>query len=184
MGIIKPVKPVKFFCGLTFQPQIDIARLLTEVEKRFDVIDLTSDTYDFDAFTDYYRPEMGDGLRKLFIAFRTLRPMEELVELKLRSNQFEAEHMKEGSRTFNLDPGYLNLAKVVLATTKDYSHRLYLGKGIYGDLHLVFRAGNYQPQPWTYPDYKQPLAAEFFLQLREIYRDQLQFYLKDLHKNT
>jgi len=184
MGIIKPVKPVKYFCGLTFTPAVELTTILQEIEKRFDAIDFTSPVYDFDAFTDYYQPEMGKGLRKLFVSFERLRDMEELPEIKQQTNALEAAYMVGQSRMFNLDPGYLTLAKVVLATTKDYSHRLYLGRGIYGDLHLVFKDKAYQAQPWTYPDYRQPLALEFFSELRRLYQEQLRFYLEESLKNT
>jgi hypothetical protein len=177
MGIIKTTLPAKFFCGFTFQPQVDVQDMIDQIERRFGALDLRSEIYDFSAFTNYYQPEMGTGLKKLFISFEQLQPQDFLPQLKLQANAFEAEFMSGGRRQFNMDPGYLTLAKVVLATTKDYSHRLYLGQGIFGDLHLFYSQKTFRSQPWTYPDYKQELAVNFFIQLREIYRQQLEFYL-------
>lgn len=178
MGIIKTALPAKYFCGFTFQPQVDVTAMLGRIEKRFGALDVRSDVYDFSAFTDYYQPEMGSGLKKLFFSFERLQPQDFLPQFKLQTNAFEAEFMSAGRRQFNMDPGYLTLAKVVLATTKDYSHRLYLGQGIFGDLHLWFSNKTFQPQTWTYPDYKQELAINYFLRLRDIYRQQLEFYLQ------
>ncbi len=101
-----------------------------------------------------------------------------MPEIKVKTNALEQEISGAGQRIVNIDPGYLNLSKVVLATTKDYSHRLYLGQGIFGDLHLVFINKTFQTQPWTYPDYKQPSVIEFFLKLRGAYRKKLGEYLE------
>jgi len=178
MGIIKTVLPAKYFCGFTFQPQVDIEAMIGQIKRRFGEVDVRSEIYDFSAFTDYYQAEMGTGLKKIFLSFTRLQPQDFLPQFKLLTNAFESEFMSGTHRQFNMDPGYLTLAKVVLATTKDYSHRLYLGQGIFGDLHLVYSQKSFHAQPWTYPDYKQELAAGFFLQVRDIYRQQLEFHLQ------
>ncbi len=179
MGKIKKHPPVQLFMAVTFNPQaINESLILERIESRFGSSDLKSETYDFDRFTDYYEKEMGQGLKKFFVAFYDLRAPEALPQIKVQTNNLEMEISKGEHRIVNIDPGYLTLSKVVLATTKDYSHRLYLGKGIFGDLHLIFVNKTFNKQPWTYPDYQQPSTIDFFLKLREVYRKKLGEYLE------
>jgi len=171
MGKIKQHKPVKFFSAVAFNAEIDPEALLSAIEKIFGKIDLRSDIYSFSRFTDYYQKEMGENLKKLFIAFRILKEPEYLVDDKIKSNKLEKDYLQNGQRQVNIDPGYLTEAKIILATTKDYSHRIYLGKGIFGDLHLNFENGSFKKQPWTYPDYQQQQIIDFFNSLRMHYRE-------------
>jgi hypothetical protein len=103
--------------------------------------------------SDYYGKEMGGDLHRYFLLFARLVSREQLPEVKLRTNEIEACHARQGNRTVNIDPGYIALEQVVLATTKGFAHRFYLGDGIYGDLTLMFQNGSYRGLPWTYPDY-------------------------------
>jgi len=181
MGKVKEHLPVKYFTAVCYTADITVEAVLLKIETIFGPVDLRSPVYNFDRFTDYYKREMGSRLQKLFISFERLQSPQALIDSKLKSNLLEKDYLRQdGSRQVNVDPGYLTDAKIVLATTKDYSHRLYLGKGIYGDLHLCYRDGRYRPQPWTYPDYSQPLTLEFFIKIRELYRAQL----KELKSDT
>lgn len=173
MGKIKPHPLVKAFCAITFAPGGDCDLVVQQLEDIFGVIDLRSDVFNFDAFTDYYKTEMGVGLQKMFISFERLTAVQSLPYFKIKTNEIETRFTKSGKRSVNIDPGYLTEAKVVLATTKDYSHRLYLGQGIFGDVHLLFAKNSFQAQTWTYPDYQQQLTILFFNHLRQIYRQQL-----------
>jgi hypothetical protein len=120
-------------------------------------------------FSDYYEPEMGPGLLRVFLAFeRPIRP-DRLADVKLRTNALEAEFAGPEwpvPRPINLDPGYLELAKLVLATTKDHAHRLYLRDGIYAEITLSYHDGAFRPMPWTYPDYRSEEYRAFFEALR------------------
>lgn len=131
---------------------------------------LASTAFDFTE-TDYYRATMGSDLKKQFFAFERLISPDRLVESKLQSNRWETEyaaaHRGDETRPLNLDPGYLTLAKFVLASTKDHWHRLYLGRGINAEVTLHFRGGAWQPSEWTYPDYRRSDFHEFFVQCRE-----------------
>ncbi len=179
MGKIKKHPPVQLFMAVTFNDkQVNENEIIEHLEKRFGSTDLKSALYDFDRFTDYYEKEMGKGLKKRFVAFYKLIAPEELPSIKVKSNKLEQDISGKNKRCVNIDPGYLTLSKVVLATTKDYSHRLYLGQGIFGDLHLTFVNKTFRPQPWTYPDYQQELAIEFFLMLRKKYREKLGEFLE------
>jgi hypothetical protein len=121
--------------------------------------------------TDYYEATMGMDLKKAFFAFESLIDPAELVECKETSNQWEVDYQRLGlhpePRPLNLDPGYLTEAKLILATTKDRDHRIYLGRGIYAENTLFFHRGAWQPRPWTYPDYRRADYHQFFLRCRE-----------------
>lgn len=123
-------------------------------------------------YTDYYTAEMGADLRRQYLVFATPMAPTALAGHKLASNA--AEIMLQASlgrdipgRPVNLDPGYLDLPHVVLASCKPYSHRLPLGDGVYADLHLMFRAGAYSPMPWTYPDYAAASVRAFLADCRQ-----------------
>ena len=161
-------KDVKLFMAITFSDQSVYAELRPILENRFGQIDFQSNIFDFN-FTEYYKPEMGANLRKQFVSFQPLIKPERLHDIKLWTNDLEMRYSIAGKRRVNIDPGYLSAANIVLATTKNFSHRVYLGKGIYGDVQLRFRNHQFQPFDWTYADYRQPLAIDFFNELRKLY---------------
>lgn len=174
MGLIKEHPPVKYFAGITYNPAANgLKESLRLLEDIFSTIELESDPYYFSDFTDYYKSEMGQGLKKFFVVFSQLHSPENLPEYKIKSNQIESKFIINKKRKLNIDPGYVSEAKVVLATTKNYDHRIYLGKGIFGDIHLKFTNKNFQAQPWTYPDYQQDKVIQFFEVLRQKYFKQL-----------
>ena len=125
------------------------------------------------SYSDYYEKEMGKGLSRYFLLFAPLGLREELPEIKLRTNEIEMFYAPQGSRTVNIDPGYIALEQVVLATTKGYAHRLYLGKGIYGDLTLMFENGSYHCLSWTYPDYRSEEITGLCTRWRQLYKETL-----------
>lgn len=138
--------------------------------QRWGPVALESPAFEFSE-TGYYRASMGEGLLKQFFAFEQLIDPERLVEVKLQTNDWEAEYAALGRheepRPLNLDPGYLTLAKLVLASTKDHWHRLYLGRGIYAELTLHFRGGRWRTSEWTYPDYQREDFHAFFTACRD-----------------
>jgi hypothetical protein len=174
MGLIKEHPAVKYFAGITYHPEFDrLQECITLLEKYFSTIESTSETYDFFKFTDYYESEMGKNLKKFFIVFSNLDNPEKLPEIKIKTNEIESKYIIDDKRQINIDPGYVSEAKVVLATTKNYDHRIYLGQGIFGDIHLKFTNKSFRSQPWTYPDYKQDKVLQFFENLRQNYFNQL-----------
>ena len=114
----------------------------------------------------YYAAEMGPGLTRRFLAFE--RPIGPglLRQTKLATANLERAHAHEGRRVFNLDPAYLTLSTLVVASTKDASYRVYLGDGIFAQPMLVYRDGTFQPLEWTYPDYRDPAHLGFFEAVR------------------
>jgi hypothetical protein len=118
----------------------------------------------FNPLTNYYSSEMGDAthLKRFFILSSTPSSRESLLSAKLRSLKMEEEQSYNGKRMVNIDPGLLTLENLVLSTTKNYSHRIYLGDHIFGDLTYQFQHGKYVTLPWTYPDYMDEEKISFF----------------------
>ncbi len=123
-------------------------------------------------FTNYYEKEMGKELSRLWISFTKPFPVAEMVELKILTTAVEKSFLKNGARIFNLDPGIITLTNLCLLTHKNYSHRIYLGKGVFCELTLRYFRGRFEPLPWTYPDYKTKVAIDFFNYVREKMRQE------------
>jgi len=126
-------------------------------------------------YSDYYKRELGSQIMRTFIFFRNPINPEDIVDIKLKTNSIEDSMSVNGKRKINLDPGYLTLSNVVLATTKNYSHRIYLGKGIYGEVTLVYKDKTFIPHIFTYPDYQEKNCIEMFMKAREMLKDILEF---------
>ena len=147
------VPPVKLFVALLSHDDEAAARALRMLEIAFGPIDCVGKSFAFDA-TDYYEPEMGPGLRRQLFGFETLVPSESIVAAKLTAVDFERELANEGQRTVNLDMGYLDHGKVVLASLKGAGQKVHLGLGVWADLVGRWQSGRYQPFDWTFPDFK------------------------------
>ncbi|MFH1084215.1 MAG: DUF4416 family protein [Chloroflexota bacterium] len=124
-------------------------------------------------YTHYYEPEFGPGLLRQFIALRRLIDPGSLAEIKTLTNALEEEWRLAGKRRLNLDPGYLDGGKLVLATTKNHSHRIYLRDGIYAEVTLIYRHKGYVALPWTYPDYASEDYQQILREVRALYLSQL-----------
>ncbi len=121
-------------------------------------------------YTDYYAEELGQAIVRRFLFFRNRIQPDEIAAIKRATNEMERSYVRtQGARMLrriNLDPGYLDTARVVLATTKDYSHRIYLGAGIFAEVTLIYVRGSYRPQTHAYPDYRAPETLALFKQVR------------------
>lgn len=159
-------------------PDHDLMRRARKMLTRaFGETDLTSDVWPFDA-TDYYEAEMGPDLKRWFVSFNELISPERLAEIKRTTMELEARLADDclrprDQRVVNLDPGYIALSKLVLATTKDHAHRIYIQRGIYAEVTLQFTKGTWQAWPWTYPDYAADTYHPFFMQVRQRLVEQL-----------
>jgi len=171
MGIIKPPQKVKIFTAIMSNDE----KLFEDVVKRLTSylgpVEFVSPIYKW-THTDYYEDEMGPDLKKIFYFFKNMVTPDLLPDIKLFTNQvedfFSQRLCKKGiKRPVNIDPGYITLSKVVLASTKDYSHRIYLSKGIYGEVTLYYRDKSYRPFPYTYPDYRSEEYIKLFNTARE-----------------
>jgi hypothetical protein len=170
MGQTNPPQPVLLIVAAFSRHEAALAWARETMTAAWGAVALESAAFDFSE-TDYYRSTMGDQLKKQFFAFEQTIDPGRLAECKLQSNRWEAEFATQAGlpdeRPLNLDPGYITLAKLVLASTKDHAHRIYLGQGIYAEITLNYRAGGWQPLPWTYPDYRRTDFQAFFTQCRE-----------------
>jgi len=133
-------------------------------------IELTSPVFQFSE-TEYYASSMGTNLRKIFFAF--LQPFDpaNLVDVKLLTNSWEEEYAKLGRhpepRGLNLDPGYITLGKLILASTKDFAHRIYLNRGIYAEVTLYYKHHRWQHHDYTFADYRREDYQRFFTLCRQ-----------------
>ena len=143
----------------------DVARKLSE---SFGPPDVTSRWLPFE-HTDYYASEMGSPLFRRLMAFRELIQQDDLADIKLLTNDLEGRFSTQGKRLVNIDPGYLLAERFVLATGKNYTHRIYLRTGIYADLTLIYREGRFHPLDWTYPDYAGDAITRFLGSVRDRY---------------
>jgi len=169
---VREHKPAKLIIGM-FTNRIELFQeTLKVLKKRFGPVDYESPLLPFDK-TDYYEEEFGKDLKRKFYSFKKLIKAEDLAKIKIFTNSLEKKFSEEGNRLINLDPGYLAPAKLVLATTKDYQHRIYYGKGIYGEVTLRYKRRSFISWEWTYPDYRTKEYIKIFNHIRKIYMEQL-----------
>lgn len=172
MGKILKTKPVKFIIGFIFKEQDTFNKAKIALIKNLGKIDFESQALAFN-YTDYYEKELGKGLKRSFCSFKKLIRPDELSKIKTLTNKIEQKLSKNNKRMINLDPGYIDLAKLVLASSKDYSHRIYLNNGVFAEITLVFKGKSFMPHEWTYPDYKTEEYIEIFNKIRGIYAAQI-----------
>ena len=170
--------PGKALIGVLFQKEDIYQQFLRHLETIEVEIELESEIYKFDS-TDYYQEEMGSGLYRIFLSLKGLYPVEQSVSLKNETNSWENEWKEAGKRTLNLDPGYLDLHKVVLLSGKEGPQKIYLGGGIWSDLNLIRKAGRFEALPWTFPDLRESRYHPFFERVRE----NLKLDLKSIRKD-
>jgi len=164
--------PVKLIASI-FTPKEDLIReVINELSLRYGPVDWESPPLFFDR-TRYYEREMGWPLHRRFVSFEYLISPDDIVNVKLETNELESRYLQEGSRLVNIDPGYIGLERLVLATGKNYVHRIYLRNGIYADLTLIYKKGSFRSLEWTYKDYADPKMIEMFNNVRKRYTEQL-----------
>lgn len=173
MNIGSKKDSVKLFIGFIFAGEETYIQSKRILQRRFGQSDFESQTLPFD-HTKYYEKEFGLNLKRKFLSFKKLIRPERLAQIKIITNKIERGMSPKIRRQINIDPGILTLGKVILATTKDYKHRIYLTKKIYAEVTLYFQDKSFQPWEWTYPDYKTREYIQVFKRIREIYSGQLQ----------
>jgi hypothetical protein len=174
MGDIRQPVPVLLIVAVFSRHDTALQWARHRCEREWGPAALTSLNFDFRE-TNFYRATMGEEILKHFLAFQDLIDPGRLVDLKHQTNEWEEEfrvsHPEFNEpRPLNLDPGYLTEAKLVLATTKDRDHRIYLNRGIFAEVTLYFQGGQWQSRPWTYPDYRRADYHQFFARCREYLR--------------
>lgn len=169
MGSIKPFAREKLIVGILLNPQhVTWNEVRTLLVERFGDPDLEAGPIDF-TFTQYYRQEMGESLKRYFLSFTSLVDPTELPAIKIFTNNLEdSRFSKEGNRFVNMDPGLVSPPHLILATTKNFSHRVPLKDGIYGEVTLFYRHHQWEFLPWTYPDFKSAEYLNFLSKAREL----------------
>jgi hypothetical protein len=160
--------PAKLIAGFFLKDKAladDIAR---DLQDRLGAVDMVSAWLEFD-YTTYYEKEMGAPLSRRMMAFKTLVQQTQLAAFKRATNELEHKYRQQGRRRVNIDPGYLLAERLVLATGKNFTHRIYIGEGIYADLTLIYQRGAFRCLPWTYPDYADSRMIAFLTLVRKKY---------------
>ena len=176
MGEIQKHYPVLLIAAVVsrYDDAFDAAREMTS--QHWGEIVMESPRWEFTE-TKFYHATMGLDLKKQFFVYRPLIAPNEIAEAKIASNQMEADYAARAghpeSRPLNIDPGYISQAKLVLATTKDRDHRIYLQQGIFAEVTLYFRSGEWTKSRWTYPDYQRSDFQDFFSECRKHLRETL-----------
>jgi len=172
-------QPVKFFCGVLYSNEALLSRAAEGLQEKFGAIDYKSSLYPF-AVTDYYVPEMGRPIIRCFWSFQPLVSPKILAGSKIICNRLEELLAVGGRRKVNLDPGYMDYDKVVLASAKYNAHKIYLDLGIYADLTLRYEKGFYKPSEYAFPDFKSGMYNEVFLHIRARYKGQLRKLMRSV----
>ena len=172
MGSLQKTLPVKLFLSI-FTRETHLFEIIQhKLISKFGPVDFSSEIIDFN-HTQYYEKEFGINLKRNFISFRNLIKADNLWKIKIITNKLESKFSKENKRRINLDPGYITQASLVLASTKNYSHRIYIKKGIYQEVSLIFKDKTFTPLPWTYPDYQTKECIDILIKMRDILNLQL-----------
>jgi len=145
-----------------------IVPVTTQLVEKIGSIDMVSSWLPFN-YTSYYEPEMGSPLFRRVLAFKSLVKQSALPEIKIITNKIEKKYSKNNKRLVNIDPGYMLHERFVLATGKNYTHRIYIGMGIFADLTLIYQKGSFRKLPWTYPDYAEKNMLTYLEMVRNKY---------------
>ncbi|MEO0095283.1 MAG: DUF4416 family protein [candidate division WOR-3 bacterium] len=166
MAEIREPQKVLAFAGLIFVKDFNVDSALEYFNELLGRVIKKSQVISF-IHTTYYNEEMGENLFRQWVLFEKLIYPNLLIELKHKSNEIENKFLNEkGGRMINIDPGLVSLSNIILASTKNYSHRIYLGKGIYAEVTLIYKNHQFRPLEWTYPDYREETALKFFTECR------------------
>lgn len=168
----KDPDPAKLFLSMIYSGREAADLCLQTITREFGPSDYSTRELVFE-FSGYYAAEMGEPLCRRFFTFHELMDPGRLPAIKLFTNQLEQDTAREGKRRVNLDPGFMAINNLVLATGKSVANRPYLGQGIYADLTLVFESGSFRALPWTYCDYASPDMLSFLNRIRQAYKADL-----------
>ena len=160
--------PARLIIGVLSEDKSLLLEVVDHLVSRFGPVDMVSRWMPF-SDTSYYEQEMGGPLCRRMVSFSGLVDQGALADIKLWTNGLEGVFSIEGNRRVNLDPGILLHSRFVLASAKDFAHKVYVGKGIYADLTLVYKGGGFQTLPWTFPDYAEPAMIDFLTDVRRRY---------------
>jgi hypothetical protein len=169
-------RPVKLIIGILAANEVALAAAVKAISKSFGVIDLTSDVWPFTQ-TDYYKDELGPNALRQFVSLEKLIDPGKLAKIKHTTNKLEqklAHSLKLPlPRPVNLDPGFIEPSKLILASTKNFSHRIYIGNKMYAEVTLMYEKGSWRHFEFTFPDYRQSCYQDFLSKVRSRLLEQL-----------
>jgi hypothetical protein len=168
MSILKEPALAKLIIGFFLNNRSISEYIINRLQDLFGDIDIISSWFDFDR-TNYYETEMGTPLFRRIAVFKKLIKQTDLADIKLATNNLEKEQADSDKRRVNIDPGYMLAERFVLATGKNFSHRIYIGKKIYADLTLIYQKNDFSFLPWTYKDYQSNQLVDFLSIVRKKY---------------
>lgn len=168
----KPPAPAKLVIGIITRDMDLVAPVADRLADAFGDIDMISPWLPFDD-TAYYEPEMGKDLQRRMLTFKHMIDQGRLALVKNRTGEIENDFLENGNRRVNIDPGLLTHERFVLATGKNFTHRIYIGRQVYADLTLIYQQGRFQSLPWTYPDYRRANMQNFLIRVRKKYSTDL-----------
>jgi hypothetical protein len=163
---------VKLVASVFSQDTCLLNRVSDILEDVFGETDFKSRVMDF-THTEYYRKEMGGDLKRVLLSFKKPVRPDLAYKAKIKTNAIERRFARSGKRRVNIDPGYIDLSKLVLFSTKDYTHRIPISGGIFAETTLFYRDNRYNPWPWTYPDYASKEFIDMFESMRNLYKESL-----------
>lgn len=166
------VTPVKLFTAVLFSDSVLLKKAETLLTGLYGEVDHVSRDFSFD-ISDYYLPEMGAPIYRKFFSFHRLISPESIAAVKLETNEIESALAVDGQRKVNLDPGYLDYDKLVLASAKYNAQKIYLSHGIWADLTLRYEKGAFHAYPWSFPDFKSGMYNSVFMEIRTKYKKAL-----------
>jgi hypothetical protein len=171
MGVFGRPQPVQLVIGIIYRDEADLKTITSRLAGELGEIDLRSEVFDFDV-TDYYEQEMGTGLKRVFLSFKNLIDPGDIVDIKLMAAGLEEEMSREGRRTVNLDPGYMDFNKLVLVSAKFLAQKIYLAKGVYADPTIYYDKG-WRDYEWAFPDFRSRRYSGFFSEVRNLYKSKI-----------
>ncbi len=163
---------VKPLAAVLFQHREDFENILSVLNETFSEIDFEGSFFPF-VETDYYESEMGENLFRGMISFQKPVHPETLVSMKKTARNLEDGLRLEGNRRVNIDVGYMDMFKVVLASFKERSNKIYLSDGVWADMILYFEEGQFKTFMWGFPDFKSGIYNQDLIEIRNIYKQQL-----------
>ncbi|MCX7654591.1 MAG: DUF4416 family protein [Fervidobacterium sp.] len=184
MGEIRLVEPVNLVIFM-FSSHLEywFERIKDELIKNFGPIDYVSGELEFEKYTLYYNEEMGSGITGKLVSFENLIHPSMLAMIKIKTNEIEQRYSVDGKRKFNLDPGYIHHMQFVLATTKMWPHRIYIGHGIYAEPTLMYINGKWKDYDFTYPNYKEDTYKTQLSKIRDLYLEKRKRFLSKVKTN-
>ncbi len=167
------VEPVKLIAGFLYSRDDVFMEVLEKMEAKFGRVEFESERLPF-SHTNYYEKEMGPDLTRYFASFEEPMPPDKLRQCKQATVKLEQRYLGEGGgRLVNIDPGLIGLGNLVLASTKEFAHRVYLGGGIYAEVSMIYEDRTFRPLPWTYPDYQREETIRFLNRVRESLKEHI-----------